>query len=309
MIIDNEEYFKLTLSLIFYTIFYSSSSDSLKIAEHFGVLINNIFNIDTTKLIENLFKRKKFNEKDSNDKENPIEENNNQNKEDDNNTNTLDLKIFEDKDLDYLEILESLKNKNNENVDIDKFYNIDLLAETIQINNKISGSTNFMNSKLYSDFESVISLTPSLESQETGRTYKEIILMNEEENENDPNVNKSKLFYPSKNKSNILFFTNEHYYVCIRFIFCIYERLNKLGDSSAGFDYFTHNNNNDIDIKGNDMCLLKNFVTIYKAFLHKKIDNLNLYEEYCREILGNESYFLLNIDKLINSVRLFYLIN
>ena len=54
------------------------------------------------------------------------------------------------------------------------------------------------------------------------------------------------------------------------------------------------------------MTLLKNFVTIYKAFLHKKIENSNAYEEFCRDILGNESYFLLNIDKLINSVSFFF---
>jgi hypothetical protein len=414
MIIDNEEYFKLTISLIFYTIYFSNSSDSLKIAEYFGVLISNIFNIDTTKLIENLFKRKNnFSEKDkdnisddiNNDNENNenkennednkdninnndykndvimkeenndiIKENNNKdnykenlidndmdrdkykdkdkdkdkniynnitidrdknkdiridfNSFDNNNNNNfnnnqVDLKIFDDKDLDYIEILEHLKgksidsnnninNSNNNyilpNLDLDKFYNLDILAENIQINQIIPDSTNFMNSKLYSDFESVISLTPSLESQETGRTYKDIILINEDSHKNLEK--KSTLFYPGKNKGNIIFFSNEHYYVSIRFIFCIYERLNKLGDSSAGFDYFTHNinendtNNNNIKVnENNNKSLLRNFITIYKAFLHKKIDNLNLYEEYCREILGNESYFLLNVDKLINSVN------
>ena len=80
------------------------------------------------------------------------------------------------------------------------------------------------------NIKSEISLTPSLESQETGRTYKDIILMKEDENKNLGNLNsnlrkhkKSSLFYPGKNKGNILFFSNEHYYVSIRFIFCIYE--------------------------------------------------------------------------------------
>lgn len=456
MIIDNEEYFKLSLSLIFYSIFYSNYSDSLKIAEYLGVLINNIFNIDTTKLIENLFKRKRHNEQrdskeinflkkekinliedevseiinnnnnknNSAEKENKkmdieTEENNNKNNSVNNNNNNqennlidndndnenikldlnsnntnnneIDFKIFEDRELNYLEILEQLKGKsfnsnisssisnsntinqinpsnsnNNQitnntvninenqnqnplnnpstsnnkaeipntesekstNIDLDKFYNMDLLADSIIINNKIPDSTNLMNSKLYSDFESVISLTPSLESQETGRTYKDIILMNDEENLNLNCDKRNNMFYPRKNKGNILFFSNEHYYVCIRFIFCIYERINKLGDSSAGFDYFQYNsnennnnnnsennfaNNSNKEINNNNAnfnysnntntnLLLKNFITIYKAFLHKKIDNLNLYEEYCREILGNESYFLLNIEKLISSV-------
>lgn len=113
--------------------------------------------------------------------------------------------------------------------------------------------------------------------------------------------NSSKMFLPPKSKNNILLYANEYYYVLIRYVFCIYERLNKLGDSSAGMDFFSQTSEN-IDGKQNDMTLLKNFVTIYKAFLHKKIENSNAYEEYCRDILGNESYFLLNIDKLINSV-------
>ena len=34
----------------------------------------------------------------------------------------------------------------------------------------------------------------------------------------------------------------------------------------------------------------------------KKIDNSTIYEELCRDILGNESYFLFNMDKLISSL-------
>ncbi len=123
-----------------------------------------------------------------------------------------------------------------------------------------------------------------------------------DESMKEESANKNHLFLPPKNKANILFYTNEHYYVLIRYIFCIYERLNKLGDSSAGLDFFSQNKIENIDEKANDTTLLKNFVMIYKAFLHKKIENSNAYEEYCRDILGNESYFLLNIDKLINSV-------
>lgn len=123
-----------------------------------------------------------------------------------------------------------------------------------------------------------------------------------DESRKEEHIIKNHLFLPPKNKANILFYTNEHYYVLIRYIFCIYERLNKLGDSSAGLDFFSQNTSENIERKANDMTLLKNFVTIYKAFVHKKIENSNAYEEFCRDILGNESYFLLNIDKLINSV-------
>ena len=48
--------------------------------------------------------------------------------------------------------------------------------------------------------------------------------------------------------------------------------------------------------------VFKNFIIIYKAFLLKKIENANAYEELCRDILGNESYFLFNMDKLISSL-------
>jgi len=48
--------------------------------------------------------------------------------------------------------------------------------------------------------------------------------------------------------------------------------------------------------------IFKNFIIIYKALLLKKIDNSTIYEELCRDILGNEAYFLFNMDKLISSL-------
>ena len=48
--------------------------------------------------------------------------------------------------------------------------------------------------------------------------------------------------------------------------------------------------------------VFKNYLIIYKALLHKKIENSTVYEELCRDILGNESYFLFNMDKLISSL-------
>ncbi len=354
MIIDNQEYFKISLSLIFYSIYYSSLSDSFKIAEYFSLFINTIFNIDTSMLLDNLYEIQKTNvitkmsDFSSTEKngvqsniiekiESAIEEIKIQSTFDKN----FDLRIYNDKELDYSEVLELLKNKNTEIFDIDKFYNIDRLAklisfkkgkekytkinigkilfnslkknyflyELIEINLisllfKIDIQSSFSN-KLTSEFESVLSLTPSLESQESGKTYKDIIILDESSKEDSPN--KNHMFLPPKNKSNILFYANENYYVLIRYIFCIYERLNKLGDSSVGLDFYYQTSEN-IDERHSDMSLLKNFVTIYKAFVHKKIENSNAYEEYCRDILGNESYFLLNIDKLINSVSKFILI-
>lgn len=337
MIIDNQEYFKLSLALIFYTIYYSTNPEAYKIAEYFSLFINNIFNLDTSRLLDNLFLGNKTNapninglvQKDSEISKEMLEKASNT-LEDVNMeiiNDNVNLQIFNDKELNYLETLDQLKNKSLEKVNLDKFYNIDKLASLIRFNksklylNKVTFFLNIFfimtNSKLNkglitnysnkpnSENDSVISLTPSLESQENGKTYKDIILMDETSNE-DISLNKNSdtnFFYPIKTKSNILFFTNEHYYVTIRYIFCIYERLNKLADSSAGLDFFIQNSENfDRKILDN-MTLLKNYVTIYKAFLHKKLENSNIYEEYCRDILGNESYFLLNVDKLINSVN------
>jgi hypothetical protein len=71
--------------------------------------------------------------------------------------------------------------------------------------------------------ESNISLTPSFQSQENGKTFKSFIVKNE-----SPEFNENCIFYPPKSVSNILFYGNENNYVIIRYIYCIYERLNKV---------------------------------------------------------------------------------
>lgn len=144
MIIDNQEYFKLTLSLIFYSIYFSSLADSFKIAEYFSLFINNIFNIDTTRLLENLYDVNKTIENrlpsevtltQKNESNGTILEKIDSAIEEIKIDNAallnIDLKIFNDKDLNYNEVLEQLKNKNVENLDLDKFYNIDKLANLI----------------------------------------------------------------------------------------------------------------------------------------------------------------------------------
>jgi phosphoribosyl-ATP pyrophosphohydrolase len=143
MIIDNKEYFKLTLSLIFYSIYFSSLTDSFKYAEYFSLYINNIFNIDTSKLIENLYdfnktvinKVSEVSENQKNDIKESILEKIDSAIEEINIENAdlcnKDLKIFNDKDLNYNEVLEQLKNKNGEILDLDKFYNINKLADLI----------------------------------------------------------------------------------------------------------------------------------------------------------------------------------
>lgn len=150
MIIDNQEYFKLTISLIFYSIYYSSLTDSIKIAEYFSVFINNIFNIDSSKLIESLYDLQKSN---GNTKFCEITPNN-KNELNGNLSNTekidpstkdiknrcgtdknIDFEIMSDKDLNYSEVLDQLKSKNIENIDIDKFYKMDKIANLISFKN------------------------------------------------------------------------------------------------------------------------------------------------------------------------------
>lgn len=143
MIVDNQEYFKLTLSLIFYSIYYSPFADSFKTAEYFSLFINNIFNIDTSKLMESLYdsnkasliKEPEVSVRQKNDLNGSILEKIDsaieEIKIESAALNNSDLKIFNDKDLNYNEVLEKLKNRNLENLDLDKFYNIDKLANLI----------------------------------------------------------------------------------------------------------------------------------------------------------------------------------
>lgn len=164
MIIENQEYFKLTLSLIYYSIYFSGN-DSYKIAEFFSVFVNNLFHLDTSKLFETLY---------SNNKNNFIQKNidysvTNNNVLSNGNVSEknisinspindvimdispqIDLHIFNDKDLNYTVILEKMKNKNPaENIEIEKFYNIDKLASLIYFNkgkeNKSGNNGKFIN--------------------------------------------------------------------------------------------------------------------------------------------------------------------
>ena len=105
----------------------------------------------------------------------------------------------------------------------------------------------------------------------------------------------------------------------MRYIFCIYERLNKLNEYSfKNAENLLNINNKDgksgeekamiiekINSKDGDSIeslIFKNYIIVYKALLLKKIENSTVYEELCRDILGNEAYFLFNMDKLISSL-------
>ncbi len=274
IIIDNAEIFRICISIIFYQLYFTNFNDYVKISEFLSGIFENIFKIEVNNLINDVF-------------------------------NNPQSEINIEKDLNYMEIIENIKNKNSDPQEIEKFYNIEILTNNINDMNKSSKEnieklniqTNQMRKD--SDHNSEISLTPSLQSQDTGKTYKEMIIL-DEEIKYDSNKN---LFLPVKDKNYIVLYANENLFVLLRYIFCVYERINKLYEYSIMNDtsYFSGNPN------GSDYTIFKNFIIIYKALIHKKVENSNIYEELCRDILGNESCFLFSLDKLINSVILFFI--
>jgi len=323
IIIDNIEIFKVAVSLIFYQIYFSNLNDSQKICETLSSVFDNIFKINVNDLVNLLY-------------------------------NPEISPVGNDKEINYSEIIDSIKNKSVDPKILDKFYNIDFLSNNVNVVSelsKLSNSSNFEYSKINiltkenlsqspginnniitlksditcnnNDNNSEISLTPSLQSQDTGKTYKDMIIL-EEYKENMHSLQSEKLneenklieamFLPLKEKDHILFYANENWFVLIRFIFCVYERMNKLYEYSLSvsnsYDGNLYLNKKDQSSKENLILLpgletvtFKNFIVIYKALIHKKIESSSIYEELCRDILGNESYFLFNLDKLINSVR------
>jgi paired amphipathic helix protein Sin3a len=191
-------------------------------------------------------------------------------------------------------LIDSIKNKSD-NKEIDKIYTFDKLATTIIFNSnevtkfkKIFEETKLASSN--NDANSEISLTPSLQSQESGRTYKETILKQEQKIKNP-------IYLPSKSSNDTILFGNENCFVIVRYIFCIYERLNKVIIKLIKLYEYSITGDNNLN-----NLMFKNFIVIYKALIHKKIDNTTFYEDLCRDVLGNESYFLFNLDKLVNSL-------
>ena len=295
IIFDNIDILKLTIALIYYQLYSMNNIDISKIIEFFNPLFANLFCLNLNSLIDNL-------------KNNSI--------------------FINDKNLNYTEIIENIKNKINltEN-DYEKFYQMDALSKTIQdipinINNNKETSNNNNNNNIHSkdnvnDIEmddkcdmSMSLSSSSFKSQDTGKTFKDLIIFNNTQNQSNIDVSKC-LFYPPKEEGDIMFYANEHCFVFLRYLFCIYERLNKLNEYANTTSNNVNNNNNDNNINDSSPFtqsfpsnphVFKNYLIIYKALLHKKIENSTIYEELCRDILGNESYFLFNMDKLISSL-------
>ena len=280
MMFENIEVLKITITIIFYQIYFSNFSETQKVSETLSLLLDNLFNLNSANLICFLYDQKSL--------------------------------IINEKDLTYPEMIESIKSKNSDTTEIEKFYNFEGLTKqivnsnpnielikNISPNNGTSGN-NSLNKETTPDNHSEISLTPSLQSQDTGKTFKDMIIA-----DNDNIVNNTQaLFFPQKTKNYNLLFANDNYFVLIRYIYCIYERINKLYEYSISSEA-----NYGTKPATNDLTILKYFVIVYKALIHKKIENTTNYEELCRDILGNESYYVFNLDKLINSVSwIFYLL-
>ena len=291
IIFENLEILKFTISIIYYQIYNISNIDTDKLVEYFNPLFFYFFGLDLTGLTDNLK----------------------------NNSNFVN-----DKNNNYSNVIERIKNRQIlSDEDYSKFYQLDKLAKSIKevnIEEEIKKNCEIRKEE-DKDIEQ-ISLSQSLHSQDNGKTFKDIISLNPDKykkNINEIDITKI-LFYPPKEEGDIIFYANEQSFIFLRYIFCIYERLNKLNEYSFqnAENLINIADNNQIN-KGEEKAMIidklnskdcdsveslifKNFIIIYKALLLKKIENSTVYEELCRDILGNESYFLFNMDKLISSL-------
>ena len=313
IIFENLEILKFTIGIIYYQIFNMSNIDTDKIVEYFNPLFFYFFGLDLSGLVDNLKNNSSF---------------------------------VNDKNNNYSNVIEMIKNRQAlSDEDYSKFYQLDKLAKSIKevnIEEEIKKNSNINKEEDDKDIPiEQISLSQSLHSQDNGKTFKDIICFNQNEDKKNSEIDITKiLFYPPKEEGDIIFYANEHCFTFLRYIFCIYERLNKLNEYSFQNEEqlinINNNNPNNTNLENNnhesknneainekknneikenvntkinnrssdspESLVFKNFVIIYKALLLKKIENSTIYEELCRDILGNESYFLFNMDKLISSI-------
>lgn len=274
IIFEDTDILKLTFAFIYYQMFHTNHVDIDKLIEYFNPFILSIFGMNMNNFI---------------------------------NTFKTNREEYDDKNLSFNEIIEQIKNNTINVNDYHNYYKMDKLAQLIEYTNNDDNS--HINNSENSDKKNSESdcLLSSLLSQDHGETFREIIIYNPDKKDNDTSF----LFYPPKSDNNIVFYSNENCFIFIRYVFCIYERLNKLKEytATALIDVkkekkkedkkSIYPNTNDYPISP---YVFENFFIIYNALLHKKIENANIYEELCRDILGNESYFIFNMDKLVGSL-------
>ena len=230
IIFENLEILKFTISIIYYQIINISNIDTDKLVEYFNPLFYYFFGLDLSGLVETLKSNSYF---------------------------------INDKNNNYSNVIEYIRNRKIlSEEDYSKFYQLDKLAKLIKEVNvdeeiKRNGSIQKEEEK---DIEQ-ISLSQSLNSQDNGKTFKDIISFNEENDKNKNNNNNEIditkiLFYPPKEDGEIILYANEQCFIFLRYIFCIYERLNKLNEYSfQNSQTLLNGNNNQKEDKGEKVTL------------------------------------------------------
>jgi hypothetical protein len=149
---------------------------------------------------------------------------------------------------------------------------------------------------------------------------------------NNPNTFSSQNFKANNNKnqkinyskeiySNIPYYSNESIYTVLRFLHNIYERVVKLLSTYIKSQSEVVMEKKDgkyrlvqqekISTSGDLMenyrknTKLYDFIALFKMSIYKMIDNQNSFEDTCKDILGDDSYLLINLDKMILLVRFF----
>ena len=227
IIFENLNVLKFTIGIVYYQIFNVSNIDKDKIVEFFNPLFLYFFGLDLTGLIDNLK----------------------------NNSNFLN-----DKNNNYTNVIDHIKNRHAlSEEDYAKFYQLDKLAKSIkEINIEEQIKKGCLDNEKEVSIEQ-ISLSQSLHSQDNGNTFRDIICFNKNENNNEKDYNSTLdltkiLFYPPKEEGDITFYANEQCFIFLRYIFCIYERLNKLNEYSFQNEdtLLSNKNNNQNNDKQNE---------------------------------------------------------
>lgn len=209
-----------------------------------------------------------------------------------------------------------------------------VVIETIRLNKVLNTEQNSLINKILSGKELITKIvneckklsdsettfSPSFESKDHGKSHKPMAFYINE-------CARKSIFSEEKFSPNnkISYYCDENSYVIFRHIFCIYERISqqltsnstslkvtvdksqdipKLVDSSESFVNLNNNLVHDNNLTTDSKTKLNYFTALFKAYVSRKFENPNTYEDLCRDVLGNESYFLINFDKQILNVRL-----
>ena len=235
IIFENLEILKFTISIIYYQIINISNIDTDKLVEYFNPLFYYFFGLDLSDLVDSLKNNSYF---------------------------------INDKNNNYTNVIDSIRNRQVlSEEDYSKFYQLDKLAKLIKeinVDEEIK-SKGGIKKEEEQDIEQ-ISLSQSLNSQDNGKTFKDIISFNEDKDKNNNNeIDISKiLFYPPKEDGEIILYANEQCFIFLRYIFCIYERLNKLNEYSfQNSQTLLNGNNNQKEDKGENKRILLLFIKLY----------------------------------------------